>query len=352
MIARDPAEVIRRALALMHDPAEVVELRALLTRRGTQSGFYRDRDALVEDALHIEAEAAGVYFTLNTIDPALYSRARDRLQPAFQAVTDADVQRRQRILIDADPVRPAGVSSNATEHDAALARVEEIRGWVLEQGAPGGGLVSADSGNGAHLLIACDLGADDSSDQLVRDVLSTIAERFSDEVVKIDRAVGNRARISRLYGTLARKGEPTPARPHRRSGLLTVPDRVTHCPIAVLESIAALAPPERPRLSSLVSLNSHQFRTAIRDLGAWIEEKLEILARREKPDGTIVWVVRCPWRQHSERNRAAYVTQRTDGAITAGCHHADCVGENWQTLKAILDPTVAAVEAALLAEMT
>ena len=79
----------------------------------------------------------------------------------------------------------------------------------------------ADSGNGYHLLYRIDLPAADGG--LVERVLKSLAARFDNEHVKIDQSVYNPARICKLPGTMARKGDHTEARPHRRAKLLEVP---------------------------------------------------------------------------------------------------------------------------------
>jgi len=100
----------------------------------------------------------------------------------------------------------------------------------------------ADSGNGGHVLIRVDLPNDDGSKQLVRQLLRSLADRFGDDEVAVDVAVSNAARITKLYGTLARKGNSTTERPYRCSGLLEVPDCIEPAPRAVLEAIARVSP--------------------------------------------------------------------------------------------------------------
>src|SRR2546423_716170 len=75
----------------------------------------------------------------------------------------------------------------------------------------------ADSGNGYHLLPLVDLPNDDTSKELVKQLLTALGNRFNNGTVKIDAAVFNAARITKLYGTIARKGDSTEDRPHRRS---------------------------------------------------------------------------------------------------------------------------------------
>jgi hypothetical protein len=55
-------------------------------------------------------------------------------------------------------------------------------------------------------------------------LLKRLDARFSDSRVKIDTTVSNAARITKLYGTVARKGADTPDRPHRLSRIMEVPN--------------------------------------------------------------------------------------------------------------------------------
>ena len=47
---------------------------------------------------------------------------------------------------------------------------------------------------------------------------------FSDDCVEIDTSVFNASRITKLYGTITRKGADTEERPHRQSRILDIPD--------------------------------------------------------------------------------------------------------------------------------
>jgi hypothetical protein len=134
---------------------------------------------------------------------------------------DHDVLRRRWLPIDCDPKRPAGISSSDEEHELALDRAFEIREALWDQGwdEP----ILADSGNGAHLLYPIDVAAQD--DGFVKGTLDDLARRFSDTAVSIDQTVFNPARIWKLYGTVARKGDHAPivGRPHRLARILEVP---------------------------------------------------------------------------------------------------------------------------------
>ena len=57
--------------------------------------------------------------------------------------------------------------------------------------------------------------------------------------MKVDTSTFNPARIVKLYGTPARKGDSMPDRPHRLARLLDVPKDLEHVPKGQLEEIAS-----------------------------------------------------------------------------------------------------------------
>lgn len=78
------------------------------------------------------------------------------------------------------------------------------------------------SGNGYHLLYRTTLPNDRQCSELLKRFLASLAVMFDDEMTKIDTSVFNASRICKVYGTMARKGDDTPERPHRRSVLLRI----------------------------------------------------------------------------------------------------------------------------------
>jgi hypothetical protein len=166
---------------------QAVELRALnvaLPNGGktTFSGFY-DRDGLdqmANHALDLTADAEGVYFTLNPVDPSLLARRYNRAAPARDTSSDADVLTRRWLLVDADPVRKSGISATAEEKRLAWQTMRAAHAWLQGKGWPGP--VLADSGNGYHLLYRIDLPSDDGG--LVKHMLEALAARFDSDGVK------------------------------------------------------------------------------------------------------------------------------------------------------------------------
>ena len=192
----------------------------------------------------------------------------------------------------------------------------------------------ADSGNGAHLLYRVDLPVDDGG--LTKRVLAALAFRFDTDQVHVDQTTFNPARIWKLYGTLARKGDNVPDRPHRYARLIDVPDNLTPVKRELLESLAESVPAVPPR--SLKQRDGKRSAGAF-DLDAWIEESgLEVIGPSPWQGGR-KWVMPvCPWND-DHRNRSAYIVQFADGGIAAGCHHASCADFTWSDLRRLIDGT-------------
>lgn len=338
MTSRHDLTVIRRALEILIEPGQVVELRALgastprIRRPHTVSGYFDDMDALAKAAADLP-KAKGIYITPHPVNPALLSRARNRLRAPDRQdplTSDRDVIGYRWLLIDCDPVRPAGISSTDAEHELALTRMRDVHAWLQAQGWPAG--IEADSGNGGHLLFRVDEPNTDASAQLLKRCLAALAQRFDDEHVTIDRSVYNPARIWKLYGTLAGKGDDTPDRPHRLSRVLACPPTLDIVSHAHLDALAEAVPGDDRQEAERPGHHSSF------DLARWIlEAELDIEGPEPWGDGRR-WVFPvCPWNpEHT--NRSAYIVQHADGAIGAGCHHNSCADKDWHALRDLVEP--------------
>ena len=217
-------EQIIEALNIFVGVGNVCEIRALGVdgRKGRTDAGYFDNFEMAARAVLSIRDAKGIYFCMNAVNPALLARAANRIQQYAELTTsDKDIIRRRWLLVDCDPVRPSGISSSDNELNAALARANDVIDWMVTQGfnEP----ILAKSGNGAHVQFPVDLPNDDESTTLVKSILQAVDAKFTDASVGIDTGVYNAARICRLYGTIARKGDSIPSRPHRLSELLYVP---------------------------------------------------------------------------------------------------------------------------------
>lgn len=224
----EAALLLAEQYRLLVAPGQVVELRALNVQRGggrphVEAGFF-DSDHLIEmakTALRISRYAKGVYFTLNPVHPDLLARRCNRIGWANEGelAKDKDVLHRRWLLIDADPIRDPLISASDGEKANAHRTILDVREFLRGRFWPDP--ILADSGNGYHLLYPIDLPAQDGS--VVERILHALAQRFDSACVKIDQSVFNPARICKLPGTLARKGDSTPTRPHRRAKILEAP---------------------------------------------------------------------------------------------------------------------------------
>ena len=230
---------LQAALSILLQHSHVHELRALNTAKGTQSGYFDDLKAMAQAAGRLDGGASGVFVLLNPANPDLLARASNRVRqyvPRGESTTDQDILGLRWLLVDFDPVRPAGISSTEAEHEMALDRAHRCRDWLITQGCPVP--LRADSGNGSHLLVPLDLPNDKHSISLLKGVLATLGSEFTDDKVRVDPVTFNPARLTRLYGTLNRKGDPRLDRPHRQSRLLECPSNLAPTPHELLEELA------------------------------------------------------------------------------------------------------------------
>ena len=319
---------IRRTIDLLTRPGQVIEIRTLGDT--ITSGYYNQPGELARVAEILDSpEVQGVYITLNPVRPELLARranrVKSRLGRSDPSTSDADILCRYWLPIDIDPIRPSGISSSDAEHTAALQRADDIAAFLRNLGFPEP--IFADSGNGGHLLYAIDLPNDPASLQLLEACLNSLDIRFSDDICTVDTANVNAARIWKLYGTMAHKGDSLPDRPHRRSALLTVPDIITPVSRDLLIRLGSLYP-AAPQQSS----TTENSRKSI-DLTAWLHQYLPGFRQKSYLDGTIFLLDTCP--VSYDHTDGTYAIQFANGAIFAGCHHTTCGGgtQRWQELR-------------------
>jgi AAA domain len=258
-----PAEVQAFLEFLSHDSVNgVTELRILLDepyieingRRvyvgKTIVGYY-ETGQLAKAAKDIAPYygKANIYVTANPCNPALLARAKNRLQTNAQhSAKDEDILCRLWMLIDCDPNRPSGISSSDSELQAALARRDLIAEYLQGYGAQA---IKGMSGNGGHLLVRLpDYPNDAEHAELITKITADIAAAFSDDVVSVDTTVTNAARIWKVYGTLAVKGDSTKERPHRRASIELPDAPPTPFDISVLPVEEPEPAPQLPPISS------------------------------------------------------------------------------------------------------
>ena len=304
--------------------------------KSTRIGYFDDAVLAAKAVEELESKwhPEGVYITLNPVRRDLLSRSANRIQKAKknEATSDGDITCRRWLLIDFDPVRPAGISATESELYEAEEAARACVVWLQEQGWPEPFVML--SGNGYHALYRIDLPTDDGG--LVKRCLAALSARFSNDKVHLDKKVFNAARITKLYGTLACKGDPTVDRPHRRSGLMEAPLVVEVVPVELLERLAG--PAALPRSSSRSTSNDDDRL----NVEKWLSRHgVSILARDQTNDGTDRWLIPCPRESaHTSANKTTdcCVTQSPSGELGGHCFHDSCGMANWQSLKAAIGP--------------
>ena len=208
--------------------------------------------------------------------------------------------------------------------------------------------------------------------------LAALARRFDDARVTVDRKVFNPARIWKLYGTVARKGDHTAERPHRVARLLHVPEALRPVAVEMLLQCASERPSTPPgsaqdarrtppgelppgsaqdalrtppgealseRPERRATARSRRMRPGAQDaplqkfdLRRWIEQH-RLPVGEERPwgnDGARRWqLAECPW--NPAHRGSAYIILQPDGSVMAGCLHNSCRNRRWRDLKALVE---------------
>ena len=332
---------IQQALSFFWQPGHVYELRALGTSKGTQSGYFDAVDKMAEAASKLSGHCTGIYFTPNPVTPDLLARASNRVREFVklgESTKDDEITQRCTLLVDFDAARPAGISSTDEEHELALSRARQCMGWLSGQGWPDAML--ADSGNGGHLIYRISLSNNVESRQLLEKCLKALAYQFNDEAVTVDPTNYNASRIWKVYGTLVRKGDPLPDRPHRVATILEDPDQLKPVRTELLQQLAAMAP--ETKRSEPRSGNSNNLPPiagkgdyATLDVVAWSQ----LRGHYGRALGNGKHAIRCPWEHEHTDQRGAedsdtVVWEAIEGQWpTFHCSHAHCIG---RTIKDVM----------------
>lgn len=303
----------------------------------------------VSPSVRAENKENNVFATLNALRPDYVStkeaNTKLRIAKSGGAVKDKDIESYRWLLVDCDPVRKCEdqkVSSSVEEKESAWKKLLQVRDFIGKKGLypP----VVCDSGNGFHLLYKISLPASRDSTNLLKSVLKSISERFSDGDVKIDKAVFNLSRVVKLYGTVARKGTQSPrtGRQHRVSGIIEFPEETLSKTNTkeMLEALADSIPAQEVRQEQRTVTNrqaEEAYQQGLEFVRNFCEE-YSIAVREEyfEGEGTKFFFDNgCPFNPE-HRNKDAYIEvfDGSEGASKAGkrifkCSHDSCAGHTW-----------------------
>lgn len=325
------------ALRIFIPAGNVAELRVIGARSGNyvqnMAGYYNDLPAMAAEAKRRDGTAPAIYFTLNSCDPRLLARAANRfirLGKDDPTTADHDITRRLWLPIDCDAKRPKGVSATDAEHAAAIQTAEKIAEYLRGLGWPDPFM--GDSGNGGHVCYRIDLPNDKESADLVKGVIEAIGQKFDGNGVDIDRKVFNAARIWKLYGTIAGKGDNLPGQPHRRARVI----REGSKEIVTAEMLRKMA----------VAAQKAPAKTAGNGPGIDVTEFCQkhslVIGKREPWNDAEKFIINpCPFNQD---HREGVIIKHPNGAVSFSCPHNGCRGNDWRALRELLEPKPAREE--------
>lgn len=172
------------------------------------------KQAFADAALELNSIGYNTYVVFNQIKADFEGDLHNRM-----AVGDAHIASRQRLLIDLDRTGILDEPATDAEIEEAFAVSEKISAHLNDQF----GLepFKVMSGNGIHLYLPLDdIPNDPASNSCCQAMLKALARRFNTDNIKVDQAVYNASRITKVPGTIARKGCETAERPFRMACVL------------------------------------------------------------------------------------------------------------------------------------
>ncbi|HXI83760.1 MAG TPA: AAA family ATPase [Verrucomicrobiae bacterium] len=267
--------------------------------------------------------------------PDLLARCKNRLKAAKsgEATGDIHIVCRHWLLIDIDPFRPKGISSTDDEKKQAAILARDIRDYLRGLGWPEP--VVADSGNGWHLLYRVALPSNDGG--RVQRVLRALSSRFDNDHCKVDKGVFNPSRIVKLYGTLARKGDSLPDRPHRLSRIRSIPVPITTVSQSQLDAFVASHPVTSTPAASTPTSPGRNGQFSLADF--LTKHSIAVSGKKPLADGrTAHLLAQCPFDENHGDHGEVAVFESLGGKLGFQCKHNGCEGRGWRDFRKHYEP--------------
>lgn len=322
---------LRQWYDVFKDNHELVEIRILdpETKR-SYSGYFTDIETILREIKRYEK--CNLYFTLNVIDPACYSREQhDRISTRPKSTTsDMEILGRKWCLIDVDCEKPSDTNSTDAEKELAKGVVNEVYKFLRDEGFEKP--IICDSANGYHLLYKQAMISNPQNTETMKNFLKVLDMYFSTDKVKIDCTTFNPSRVCKLYGVISRKGSDTKERPQRESKILRVPQEVKITPNEYFQKVASYLPkPEKRDRSNNWGANSF-------DLDEFIQ-KYNIKVRNivTSHDYTKYILEECPFNS-SHRAPDSAIFKMRDGSYGFKCLHNSCSQYTFKDFRLHYDP--------------
>lgn len=322
---------IRQWYDVFKDNNELVEIRILdPASKRSYSGYFTDIETILREIKPYEM--CNLYFTLNVINDACYSREQhDRISQRPKSTTsDAEILARKWCLIDIDCEKPADTNSSDAEKELAKDVVNNVYKFLRDEGFEQP--VICDSANGFHLLYKQAMKSTTENTEMMKNFLKVLDMYFSTEKVKIDTSTFNPSRICKLYGVISRKGSNTPERPQRESKILRVPKEVKATPNEYFEKVANYMPkPEKRDRTNFYGTNAF-------DLDAFLQEHNIAVRNIVTTNEYTKYVLEhCPFNESHTAPDAAVFKMR-DGSFGFRCLHNSCQQYTFRDFRKFYDP--------------
>lgn len=323
---------IRKAISVMKPNNQLFECRVIYNTGSMLSGYFKGADELINGMNGIRDFAnCNFYITLNELNAACYDRSQRGcfVKNAKATTSDNDVIGYQWLMVDLDPRRPTGTSSDEEQIAKAKAKGNKLYTFMKNLGFEEP--VMGFSGNGVHLLYAVNLNNSDGNKMLLKKSLETLNMLFADDEIDVDMKNFNPSRVCKLYGTTAQKGSNTSERPHRMSILVKSPDEIKPTDISYLKKLCDIAPKEeKPQ-----KYNNYQPRDF--DLEEWLS-KYGLRYRKTSYSDGIKYILDCCPFDSNHKGKDACIFQSRSGAIGFHCFHNSCADKTWRDVRLLFEP--------------
>lgn len=325
---------IRQWYDVFKDNKELVEIRILdPNAKKSYSGYFTDIETILNAIKPYDY--CNIYFTLNVIDEACYSREQhNRISTRPKSTTsDKEIIARKWCLIDIDCKKPADTNSSDAEKELAKQVVNNVYKFLRDEGFEQP--VICDSANGFHLLYKQAMVSNDENTETMKKFLKVLDMYFSTDKVTIDCSTFNPSRICKLYGVISRKGSNTTERPQRESKILRVPKDVKVTANEYFEKVAAYLPKPEVKDRS----NNYGAATSSFNLDDFLQQH-NILVRNvvTTMEYTKYVLDHCCFNAAHTAPDAAVFKMR-DGSFGFRCLHQSCQQYTFRDFRKFYDPT-------------
>ena len=322
---------IRKWFDVFKDNKQLTEVRVIANSgKKIISGYFKDIETILREIK--QYDDFNIYFTLNRINDACYSREQhDKMSTYTKATTnDNDIIGRDWILVDVDCDKPADTNSTDEEKEKAKDVVNAIYKYLRDEGFSSP--IVCDSANGYHLLYKCAMISSPENTEIIKNFLGVLDIFFSIDKVKVDTSTFNPSRVCKLYGTYSRKGSNTKERPQRESNILKIPDNIRTTSNEYFEKIASLYPQKE------LPNRANNYTQSNFDLDDFLQEHNIAINKIITTKDYVKYVLEnCPF-DPSHKAPDSAIFKMSNGAMGFKCLHNSCSQYTFKDFRLRYDP--------------